>query len=470
MNTLKLFNDYSFFLTEDENIKKELWERLRFRDRNYFHNRAYKMKKWDGYIVFFSKETGKFLSGLLPEVIAVLRHFKIDYKTEDHRTKTEFVQKEIDSNFLNQWSTKKIDLHDYQVDLINQTLKYKRGVIYAPTSAGKTFIMVGIMKCLPPNTPTLVLQNRVPLAEQNYEELSDVWKFPNVGTLWGKKVSPNIITVANVQSIAKIEKILPKIKVLIVDEIHDNMSAVPKSLYKKLKNADIRVAISATPFKFGGKDAVQKFFVKGFFGPILKIKSAEDGVLTTSQLQKRGILSSSNCTFYKIKEPQIPYDIYIDAVTRGIAENYHFHSIVTELAKRQVGRTLIMVDRISHGDTLNKLIPNSLWIQGKDDSNTRKEVINKLKKSESCIAIATQQILNTGVNVFIHNLINAAGGQADHQIIQRIGRGLRTTSDKEGLNYYDFIFEINDYLLDHSKKRIKILEQQGHEIKIEEFK
>jgi hypothetical protein len=65
-----------------------------------------------------------------------------------------------------------------------------------------------------------------------------------------------------------------------------------------------------------------------------------------------------------------------------------------------------------------------------------------------------------------HNVINAAGGQADHHIIQRVGRGLRTASDKEILNYYDFVFENNDYLLQHSKKRIKILQKEGHEISV----
>ena len=68
-----------------------------------------------------------------------------------------------------------------------------------------------------------------------------------------------------------------------------------------------------------------------------------------------------------------------------------------------------------------------------------------------------QQILNTGVNFHVHNLVNASGGQANHQIIQRMGRGLRTIDDKEILNYYDFVFKIYDYLEKHSLKRITIL-------------
>ena len=437
------------------------------------------MKKWDGYINFFDRETGKFLTGLLPEVALVLKKFNIDFTIEEKRVKTAFKFQNIGENFLNQWLPEKdlngnpmkpVVLYDYQVELINQVIKHRRGIIFAPTSAGKTNIMLGILKSLPPNTPTLVLQNRVSLAQQNYEEIKN-WGFENVGSLWGGNVNPNVITVASVQSVKKIEKLLPKIKVLIVDEIHDMMSKLPKAVYRRMKQADIRVAVSATPFKFGGKDKVQKFQVKGFFGPILKTKK---GILTTKELQSRGILSTSKCLFYPIREPEIPHDIYLDAVTRGIAESYHFHNVVTKLAKQQKGRTLILVDRIAHGDALSQLLPGSLWVQGKDDATTRKSVIKQLQKgtegesSEDVIAIATQQIFNTGINVHVHNLINAAGGQADHQIIQRMGRGLRTAWDKFGLNYFDFLFEINDYLEEHSKKRMKILSDEGHDVIIKD--
>jgi superfamily II DNA or RNA helicase len=477
-NILRINNDYSIFVSLNEKLKRELFERLRFRDKNYFHNRAYKMKKWDGYISFFAIDTGKFLTGLLPEVTAVLKHFGAEYVVEDLRSKTEFAHQEVDKLFLNQWlpetnsvgdKIKSLELYDYQVEMINQVIKHRRGVIYAPTSAGKSLVMLGILKTIAPNTPTLILQNRASLAQQNYDEFVK-WGLPNVGSLWGGSVKPGMITVATVQSVAKMEKALPKIKVLIVDEIHDMMSTLPKAVYRKLKGADVRVAVSATPFKFGGKDQVQKFYVRGFFGPILKIKSAEGGVLTTSELQERGILAPSKCIFYNINEPQIPHDVYIDAVTRGIAESFYFHDVVTRLAKKQKGRTLILVDRIAHGDALHNLLPGSLWVQGKDNAETRKSVIKELQKAkDNLIAIATQQIFNTGINVHPNNLINAAGGQADHMIIQRMGRGLRTADDKERLNYFDFVFDINDYLLDHSNKRIDILGKEGHEIEIQDI-
>jgi hypothetical protein len=87
----------------------------------------------------------------------------------------------------------------------------------------------------------------------------------------------------------------------------------------------------------------------------------------------------------------------MDAVTRGIAESYYFHQVVTRLTKLQKGRTLILVDRVAHGDALHSMLPGSLWVQGKDDAATRKGVIHKLQKAKgNVVAIATQQIFNTG--------------------------------------------------------------------------
>jgi superfamily II DNA or RNA helicase len=729
-------HDISQVVTPDVTVKDMLCTCLKFRERNYFHNRLYKQKIWDGFTSFFNKDSGKFLTGLLPEILMALKLKNIDYEIDDIRDKFDFTIKEIDENFLNQWLPEGIDkikLEDYQVDFTNQAVKHQRGIVFSPTSSGKaqpynsliatqngfvklkdlklkdkvcvpsggyaelrgifpqgkkkivqitfnngdvveccenhlwkvkinketkvveakdlineknkvfvpvpkrvdflekqtktepyffgliisnvinyeknklaketiipdeylfnsydnrikllcglldgrslfgkrsiyyvsyskilneqikqlvqslggitytklkirknrmifltgiilpkeiipfldiekaktykslsyfkpmryidkieyteekdcacisvdhpdqlyltnnfvvthnTFILTSIIKCLPPNTPILVVQNRKSLAIQNYNELIK-WGFKNVGRLYHTYNQPNLITVATVQSCSKIAKLLPKFKVLIVDEIHDMMSKTPKAVYKKMINCGIRIGLSATPFKYGESDKVQKYYVKGFFGPILKTSATESGILTTKELQDRGRLSKSSCFFIKIKGTKLEHVIYQDAVQHGIVENHYFHDIVENLANKCTGRTLILVDRIQHGDILKYRLPNAFWVKGEDNDEVRQEVIDQLQKAQgNVIAIATQQIFNTGINVFVHNIINSCGGSADHLIIQRMGRGLRIAKDKNGLNYYDFLFENNEYLEKHSEKRISILEKQGHKIKI----
>jgi len=471
---LKVQNCYSWLSCPNDKVMTELWRSLRVRELGYEHSRLYRQKLWDGYSDFFKKESGRFLTGLLPEVVGALEIWGVEYDLIDERNELKFPFKTIDSSFLHQWidtGKPKFDLYDYQVDLVNQVIKHHRGIVSAATGAGKTEVMIAILKALPPNTPTLILANKKSLVEQNYDRLKE-WKFENFGRLYDKHVEPNVITCATVQSLHKIEPLLPHIRCVIVDEIHDMMSKGPKKWYNKLKNCSVRVAVSATWEKFGGKDKSQRLSVKGYFGPVLKTNSdvAVNGVVSTSKLQERGTLSASRCTFFPISEPELPYDIYLDAVTNGIANNWDFHEKVTKLSQQCKGRTLILVERIAHGDALKNLNPDALWIAGEDTLETRKEVIEKLSKSskDDVIAIATQGIFNAGINVKLHNLINAAGGQADHIIIQRMGRGLRTAGDKDILNYYDFIFLINDYLLKHSKKRIRILKKEGHEVIIKD--
>lgn len=467
MTIINIQNCYSFVST-DEQTNYKLWKALRHREKNYFHSTLYKRKLWDGYVDFYSKKTGRFLTGLLPEVEMALKIWGVDYQIEDSRTPFEFAYKNINNQFLNNWLPKgdsPVTLYDYQVDLINKIIEFKRGVIQAPTSAGKTLILLGLLHALPPNTPTMILANTKSLVNQIYKDAIR-WGIPNVGRLYDKYKEPNVITCSTIQSMHKMERVLPKIKAMFVDEIHLGMSKVPKKWYDKMTGCVVRTAISATPFKFGGKDKTQKFSVKGYFGPVMRTQS---GVLTTEMLQKRKILSSSKCVFYPIHEPQLPFDTYQDAVTNGIANNLYLHKTVVQLAKSLKGRTLIMVERIAHGDALNNLLPGSLWVQGKDNLESRNYVIDSLVKSKKdVVAIATQGIFNAGINVKVHNLINAASGQADHQIVQRMGRGLRTAEDKDVLNYYDFIFAINDYLYEHSMKRIKILTAEGHDVSISE--
>lgn len=467
MNVLKIDNNYSYFLSQDIKTKEFLWKALRFRERSYYHNPFYKQKKWDGYTDFFKKESGRFLTGLLPEIKVALKHLGVEYTIDDRREMIKFLYEKVDENFLNDPSLKRsITLRDYQVDYINQAIQNQRGIVTAPTGAGKSNVLIGILKALPPNVPALVLVNKKQLVEQNYDEIMK-WGIPNVGRFYGDKKEPNIITCATVQSAHLLEKLLPKIKVLIVDEIHEMMSKGPKKIYSKLSNACVRVGMSATAFKFGGTDKGQKYDVKGWIGPMFVSHCTESGRLTTEELQDRNILSKADCKFVEITEPSIPYDIYLDAVTRGIAENDYFHNIVKKIVDGLDGRSLIIVERIEHGDRLQELMPEAVWVRGQDTIQTRKLVIDKLKfETGKVVGIATAGIFNTGIDVFVHNLLNVSGGQADHQIIQRFGRGLRVANDKEKLQYYDFMFLINDYLEKHSRKRVRVLEKEGHAVKL----
>lgn len=459
-------NDYSYLHTDDEALRLKLWKILRFKEKDCFRKAAYRMRVWDGYRDFFDRVTGKFLSGLVPDIKKALSHWGIPYEVQQKPGNVEFLVDKVDDK----WLGGGVVLRDYQVDYINQALKLKRGLVCSQTGSGKTNIMIGVLKAIPPGTPTLVLCNKTDLVEQNYDEIKK-FGFASVGRVHGsKKETEAEIVCVTWQSIKNIKHRLKQFKVLIVDEVHEMMSPKLKIIYRVLTNCSVRVGFSATAFKFGGDDEVQKYNTKGFFGPPFYVESADGGKLTTAQLQERNILSTATFTFFKVEQPALPYEIYQDAVTKGVAENTHFHDIITQLVHRLQGRTIIMVERIKQGDLLKERFPDAAWVSGKDNTKTRKEIKERLKYEKgNVVAIATTGIFNTGINVFIHNLVNAAGGKADHAIIQRLGRGLRPSDDKEFLRYFDFYFTINKYLENHSIKRLKVLKKEGHKIDLKDF-
>jgi superfamily II DNA or RNA helicase len=470
--TLRVENVYSWLITDDEHTRKNLYLALRVRGKNYWHSTAFKRKIWDGWIEFFNPKSGKFLTGLLPEIVASLKTWGKPVVFDDQRTRPKWRYPTIDSNFLDPFTPKgekKIVLHDYQVDFVNQAMKFGRGLVTSPTASGKSFTLMSLIKCLPPKTPVLFLTKQSSLVNQNYNDMLK-WGVEGLGRYYDGHKEPNYVMCCTIHksTFAGIAKLLPHFRMLVVDEVHEAMSDVPTEAFKRMKNAVYRFGFSATPFKFGGKDLEHKFKVKGHFGGILKTKTTEDGLLKTKDLQKRGILSASRGTIYPITQPDnIAHEPYQDAVTLGIANNLYFHNTVVRLANSMKGRTLVLVERIDQGVALKQLLGDKAhWISGRDGLTLREEVFQDLKHGGDVVAICMQQIITAGINVFLHNLINAAGGKAEHSTIQRMGRGLRCAPDKDVLDYYDFLFTTNDYLQDHSFVRIKTLEEEGHQVTI----
>jgi superfamily II DNA or RNA helicase len=471
---LKVNNVVGTLITSDQHLKDVLVEQLRFRPKNYYFNPLYRAKKWDGYKYFFDKKTNNFLAGILPEIQLVLRHLKKEYVFLDERTKVDWAHKSIDDQFLNAYlpeDTDPITLHDFQPDLVNQCIIHRRGVVQAPTGAGKTFILISLLKCLPPTAKVLFLTKSAGLVHQNYLEMKK-WGVQNLGRWYDDYKEPNQVICGTVHkaTFESLEKQLPEFDALIVDEVHDCMSDVPLKAYKKMKKCGVRVGISATTFKWDNKkiDQTQKWSVKGNFGPIFKTTTTADGTLKAKDLQERGILSASDCSFYPIASPDLAYEPFQDAVKLGIEQNFYFHEVVAKLAKTCTGRTLIVVERIEQGEYLKSLIPDSNFIQGETKIKDRQPVIEALLKGERSVAIVMRQIITAGINVKIHDLINAAGGNAAHNVIQLIGRGLRTAADKDILRYHDFLFLMNPYLKRHSEWRIEILKNQGHKVTVKE--
>lgn len=165
-------------------------------------------------------------------------------------------------------------------------------------------------------------------------------------------------------------------------------------------------------------------------------------------------------------KPDLRYETFQEAVRLGIEQNFHLHEMVRRIAGSCPGRTLVVVERIEQGEYLKGLIPGASFLRGSTKLRDRKPAIDALLTGGRSVAIVMRHIITAGIDLKIHDLINAAGGDGAHNTVQLIGRGLRTADDKTKLRYHDFRFTNNDYLEEHSDWRMEVLGNEGHSVKL----
>ena len=90
----------------------------------------------------------------------------------------------------------------------------------AEIGGGKTLIFTALLKALENKYPAVILMRNKSLVEQTYQVFKQ-HNLPNVGRVNMDFNEPNHITCATIQSLHKIEDLVPRTKVLIVDEVHE---------------------------------------------------------------------------------------------------------------------------------------------------------------------------------------------------------------------------------------------------------
>lgn len=107
---------------------------------NYFFHPKFKLGRWDGKIRFFH-ETGKTFVYLLENILPILSRFKYKCVLEDLR-KTNLVHpdpitNDLFANIKHLQTNEPIVLRDFQVEAVNELIKYGYGICVASTGSGK---------------------------------------------------------------------------------------------------------------------------------------------------------------------------------------------------------------------------------------------------------------------------------------------------------------------------------------------
>jgi superfamily II DNA or RNA helicase len=438
--------------TDNPKILKALSNLYSFKIPGAEFTPAYKRRQWDGKKRFFTRG-GQFGTGMLPSILADLEKIdcvpELEYKNERPES---LPLKSIDP----------FTYFDYQHESIRHALDNHRCIIKAPTGAGKTLIMAGIVKSLM-GKKMVILFNAKSLLKQTYDFFVNECGFNNVGVCFGEGYEDGDIMLCTVQSIERIiDNYVTDAEVLMVDEVHEFANGeFTVAAIESFPNAPYRYGFTATV----PQDPIPRWTLISAFGPIYTCRTTqdliEDNVLTKPIIQMLQVPES------EVDDSELGYrGVYEELIVNNETRNNMIKDIVDDIrSNHEQARILVLVRDLEHGHILQEGIGGSCYfLRGEDDLGSRYETIRRFTEcGENSILIGTK-ILQTGVNIReITHFINARGLKSPIATIQALGRSLRRHDTKEVVYVYDFM-DTGKYIAAHANKRFSTYVSEGHEV------
>lgn len=384
---------------------------------------------------------------------------------------------------------KRIYPRDYQVEAVRRAIfdGYGRGLVELPTSAGKSLVIANLIytidKKIIHGLKYLIFVPNTQLVTQFYKELIDYgFNKKDVTQLVVKtKKTPDFnpdarIIISNRQYLFKNKDRIPKVDVLINDEVHQGK---PKSATIDIVDGlDCKMKIGLSGTLPRGK--YEKMSLVGSFGKVFYVKDI-------TSLQKAGYISKLEINLIKIRDVNvgknrsltfnvdttkkfnsedpdgIRFNEAFDDEISYINKNYEklYSPIISELVNLE-GNTLVLFDRLEFGKNMFSLAKevNSdksvHYVDGQTPVDKRESTRTELEKTSSNILFGQCSILSTGINIKnLTNLVMMVSTKSFSRILQSIGRTLRLHKDKDTARLFDISFNFK-YSQKHLRERLQI--------------
>jgi superfamily II DNA or RNA helicase len=342
-----------------------------------------------------------------------------------------------------------LDPRDYQEESVLAAIKNKSGVIVLPTSAGKTLVIALLVKSIQAqhDCKTLILVPDIQLVAQTYSDFLEYGIPEEEITKWTGSIEPNKnakIVISNAQILLSEKQdlsLLKDIKLLVIDEVH-------KIRYGNKINKVVEQIPALFRYGLTGTlpdNKIDQWNIFGKIGRVIYFKQSADlrEQKYISQVHVAALkLNYSNVPQFTTPSMHNPTAGYEEEIT-WLQTNKFRNDIITKLVNKQDKNTLIMVDRIAHGEELLRVLQENTdkavhFVHGAVEIEER-EMIRKLMEEQDNVAcIAISKIFSTGINIKnLHNIIFAAIGKARIKIIQSIGRSLRKHASKKRATIFD---------------------------------
>ena len=340
---------------------------------------------------------------------------------------------------------------DHQIRALQEMLKRTKGTIKATTSAGKTEIFLAFCKIT--GLKVLIVAPKVDLANQIYDRAKLAGLEVGIMTGSKKSYSNEQVCVSTPQMALALSD--RDFDCIIIDECHHAASNTYQDFLRKTK-AKIIYGFSATP----NTNEVDWLKIKQFCGNIITEVNAQE-------LVEHDVIVYPEINFVPIE--QFNTLDWPSANDQCIVHNEDRNLKIVQLCEKSEKPVLVLIRNIEHGEELNRLIPDSVFLSGRDDTKIRDDIFKRYENKEIPVLIGTMGILSEGISInAIRTLIIAQGGKSDIVATQSLGRALRRDGeDKQKAIVYDFYDIGNKFTEKHSLQRAKTYKQVGFPINIE---
>ena len=465
----------------DVDVRRKISNALKYEIPYAKHMPQYKLGRWDGKVAFFGIGGTGYINHL--DIITdILDKNKVNIsEIVDRRIP---VQLSFDPVTENYWADQDVRwpkghpaegeliiLRDYQVTAINNFLANPQSLQQIATGAGKTITTATLSKCIEPYGRSIVIVPNKSLVEQTEEDYINCGL--DVGVYFGdRKMLGKTHTICTWQSLNILDKkhkdgsavlslaeFLDGVSAVIVDEVHQAKAEVLKNLLtRNLKNAPIRWGLTGTV----PKEKYEFESIHASLGPVI-------GQISAKELQDKGVLSNCHVNICQLLDT-VAHRNYQEELKYLVSNKDR----ITYIAKmmnniKQTGNTLILVDRISAGEELQKLIPGSTFVSGAVKVKDRKETYDTIREGTNEVIIATYGVAAVGLNIpRIFNLVLLEPGKSFVRVIQSIGRGVRKAKDKDFVQIWDITSSCK-YAKRHLTQRKKFYAEAQYPFTIEKI-
>jgi superfamily II DNA or RNA helicase len=423
---------------------------------------------------------GRFEPRLLPEILRYFKNLHLSGVTVSINCSPEFIDNTRLSGVKEPLETLNIPLRDYQREAAESALSAGSGIILLPTSAGKTLVIATICQTLQKARlgKALILVPDIQLVQQTYSDFLEYGIEESNVTKWTGGNEPDFtkpIIIANSQILLSKKQditILKNVEVLIIDEVHKCRAG--NSINKIIKQITAKYR-----FGFTGTMPVcqmDKWYLNGLIGDIVYQKKSHE-------LREQKFISKVNIGVINLRHKDLPSftqatmlnpTVEYEEEIRFLQENIFRNNTIARLVQKLDKNSLIMVDRINHGEQLLRVLKESItdkhicFVQGSVEIEEREKIRQLMESSDNVVCIAISKIFSTGINIKnLHYVVFAAIGKAKIKIIQSIGRSLRLHANKKTAYIIDIADNLK-YSNAHLEERLKLYDSESIQYTIKE--